>query len=517
MAKTDNSKLHNKPTVLIVMDGFGIPKDVRRSGITAENTQNIQNLCARFPNTKIRASEEYVGLPKGQAGTSEVGHMTIGSGRVTYQPLVRINKEIETGDFYKNKEFLKAIDYAKKNGKKIHLIGIPSDGGIHSHINHLFALLKLCKEQNFEQVFVHFIGDGRDTSPKSAKKYIRMVEKKEKELGIGKIATVVGRFYALDRDKNWDRNKFAYELWTDGKGKQFDNITKAIDNAYEMGETDEFLTPICLMQNGKPVAKIEKGDVVFSYNFRADRERQLAYILAEKNDLDFVKPLNLYVVTMTEYDEHFSCVHVAYKTEVHKNILSEVLSKNGIKQAKIAETEKYAHLTFFFNSGKQDAYECEDRFLIESKKMASYAKCPEMGAERIADKAVEILDKYDFVAINFANCDMVGHSGDKMATRIAVEVVDKCVKRVVDKVLSLGGCGIVTADHGNADIMEELDGTPNTSHTTSIVPLILFGEDYVGEKLRKDGSLADIAPTILKMMNVAIPKDMTGRVLFENK
>ena len=515
MAKTDNSKMQNKPTVLIVMDGFGVPKDVSRSGITAENTRNIQELCAKFPNTKIRASEEYVGLPKGQAGTSEVGHMTIGSGRVTYQPLVRINKEIETGNFYKNKEFLKAIDYAKKNKKKIHLIGIPSDGGIHSHINHLFALLELCKEQKVDNVFVHFVGDGRDTPPKSAKKYIRMVEMKEKELGVGKIASVVGRFYALDRDKNWDRNKLAYELWTMGEGKLFDNINKAIDAAYAAGETDEFLTPICLTEHGKPIAKIEKGDVVFSYNFRADRERQLAYILAEDNDLDFVKPLELYVVTMTEYDEHFSKVHVAYGTEVHKNILSEVLSKSGIKQAKIAETEKYAHLTFFFNSGKQDPYEGEDRFLIDSKKMASYAKCPEMGAERIANKALEILDKYKFVAINFANCDMVGHSGDKMATRIAVDVVDKCVKKVVDKALSLGGCGIVTADHGNADIMEERDGTPNTSHTTSIVPLILFGEDYVGKKLRKDGTLADIAPTILKMMNIAIPKEMTGHVLFE--
>lgn len=515
MAKNCSSESKNAPTVLIVMDGFGVAKDVSRSGITAENTRNIQQLCAKFPNTKIWASEEHVGLPKGQAGTSEVGHETIGSGRVTYQPLVKINKEIENGNFFKNEEFLKAIEYAKKFDKKIHLVGLPSDGGIHSHINHLFALLKLCKMEHAENVFVHFVGDGRDTPPKCAKNYIHMIGEQTKNLGVGKIASIVGRFYAFDRDKNWDRNALAYNLWMQGQGEKFDNADKAIDHAYAAGESDEFLKPICLIENGKPIAKIEQGDVVISYNFRSDRERQLAYMLAEDNELSFVKPLGLYVVTMSEYDEHFSNVHVAYKNEIHTNILSEVLSKNGIKQAKIAETEKYAHLTFFFNSGKQDAYDGEDRFLINSEKMASYAGCPAMGAERIADKAVQILDQYQFVAINFANCDMVGHSGDKMATRIAVDVVDRCVKRVVDKALALGGCGIVTADHGNADIMEEPDGTPNTAHTTSVVPLIVFGEKYVGKKLITDGTLADIAPTILNLMHIPVPKEMTGRTLFE--
>ena len=511
----ENKFCGNRPVVLIVMDGFGVPNDEKKSGITRNNTKNLQQLCSQFPNTTIRASEEFVGLPKGQAGTSEVGHMTIGSGRVTYQPLVRINRDIESGVFFENEQFLKMIDYAKSNNKNIHLIGIPSDGGIHSHINHLFALLKLCKMKGVEKVFIHFVGDGRDPPPKSIKKYINQVEKVQKELGVGKIASVVGRFYALDRDKNWDRNKVAYELWTEGKGKTFDDINKAIDNAYSMGETDEFLTPIVITEKGKPVATIEKGDVVLSYNFRADRERQLAYVLAERNDLTFVKPLDLYVVTMTEYDEHFKNVHVAYKTEANNNILSQVISENNIPQAKIAETEKYAHLTFFFNSGKQDAYPLEDRFLINSQKMASYAGCPEMGAERIADKAVEILDKYGFVAINFANCDMVGHSGDKNATRKAVEIVDKCVKKVVDRALQLGGCGIVTADHGNADIMEDEDGTPNTAHSKSVVPLIVFGQQYKGTKLKENMTLADIAPTILKMLKLPIPREMTGQIIFE--
>ena len=510
------SKIDDKsPVVLIVMDGFGVPKDENRSGILSSNTKNLQQLCAQFPNTTIRASEEFVGLPKGQAGTSEVGHMTIGSGRVTYQPLVRINRDIESGAFFENEQFLKMIDYAKDNDKSIHLIGIPSDGGIHSHISHLFALLKLCKMKNVKKVFIHFVGDGRDTPPKSIKKYIKQVKNVQKEQGVGKIASVVGRFYALDRDKNWDRNKVAYELWTEGKGKKFDKVNKAIDNAYSLGETDEFLTPITITVNDKPIATIEKGDVVLSYNFRADRERQLAYILAEDNDLDFVKPLDLYVVTMTEYDEHFRNVHVAYKTQINNNILSQVISEHNIPQAKIAETEKYAHLTFFFNSGKQDSYPLEDRFLINSQKMASYASCPEMGAQKITEKAVEILDKYKFVAINFANCDMVGHSGDKNATRIAVDIVDKCVKKVVDRALELGGCGIVTADHGNADIMEDEDGTPNTAHSKSVVPLLVFGQQYKGIKLKKNMTLADIAPTILSMLNLPIPKEMTGHVIFE--
>ncbi len=503
----------SKKTCLIIMDGFGIPKDFSRSGITPLNTKNLQEFKNEFSYTQIGASEQFVGLPKGQAGTSEVGHMTIGSGRVTYQILVRINMDIESGAFFKNEELLKAIKYAKQNKKKIHLIGLPTDGGIHSHIEHLFALLEMCKQNKFYDVFIHFIGDGRDTPPKSIKKYLSQVEDYTKLVGCGKIASIVGRFYALDRDKNFDRNKKAYELWTSGIGNKFDDVYDAVDFAYKNNQTDEFIEPISITSNGSPIGLIEEKDVVISYNFRADRERQLAFVMAEKNDLDFVKNLDLYFVTMTEYDENFRNVHIVYKNEQPKNILSEVLSNNGVKQVKIAETEKYAHLTFFFNSGKQDTFKNEDRILINSEKMSSYASCPQMGAREITRKALEVMDNYDFIAINFANCDMVGHSGDLQATIKAVQVVDECVKIVVDEMLKRNGQGIVTADHGNADVMRYEDGTPNTAHTTSLVPLIIFG---VGKKtLREDGTLADIAPTILSMMNIDKPFEMTGQNLIK--
>ncbi len=494
------------------MDGVGIPKDLEKSGIIPENTVNLRKLENDFSFTTLFASEEYVGLPMGQAGTSEVGHMTIGDGRVNFQPLVKINKEIESGAFFKNKKLNDAIDYAMINHKKIHLIGLTSDGGVHSHIEHLFAILELCKKRKFYDVFIHFVSDGRDTEQKSVKRYLEQVVDYTKLVGCGTLATIVGRFYAFDRDKNYDRNKLAYDLWVSGKGEKFENYNHAIEKAYKAGETDEFIKPIVLTNKGKPVAEIQEGDVVISYNFRADRERQLTYVMAEDNDLDFVEKLNLYFVTMTEYDENFKNVHVIYKNESHDKILSQVLSENGVKQVKIAETEKYAHLTFFFNSGKQDTFENEDRILINSEKMASYASFPEMSARKIADKAVEVMDKYDFIAINFANCDMVGHSGDKMATRKAMQVVDECVKKVVDEVLKRGGQGIVTADHGNADIMEYDDHSPHTSHTIAKVPLILFGDMKV--ELHENGTLADIAPTLLKMMNIKIPVEMTGKPLF---
>ena len=509
--------MNKKLTTLIIMDGFGVPQDKTRSGIIDENTKNINELIKNNAYATLRASEEYVGLPAGQAGTSEVGHMTIGSGRVTYQPLVRINKEIENKEFFKNEILNWAIDEAKKNKKALHLIGMPSDGGIHSHINHLFALLDLCKQKDFKDVYIHFIGDGRDTPPKSAKKYLKQVEDYVKACGVGKLATIIGRFYALDRDKNWDRNQIAYDAWVDGKGEYFKDWNEAIDAAYDKGETDEFIKPIILTRCNKPIVKIKENDYVISYNFRADRERQLAYVMVEDNDLSFVKKLNLNFVTMTEYDENFTKVKIAYQTESSQNLLSEVLSNAGLKQVKIAETEKYAHLTFFFNSGKQDTFEGEERVLINSEKMASYANKPEMSAEQITTKVLEAIDsnKYDFIAINFANCDMVGHSGNLDAARKATEVVDKCVKQVVDAVVAKGGQGIITADHGNADIMQYEDGSPNTAHTTAIVPFILFTGKTTDLKVRKEGTLADIAPTLLEMMGIEKPVEMTGTSMIE--
>lgn len=500
-----------KKTLLVVLDGFGVPSDLSVSAIQKDNTKFIESLKKTYPNTTLFASEEYVGLPKTQPGTSEVGHATIGAGRVMYQPLVRINKDIESGELFRNKTIVDALSYAKENGKKVHLIGITSDGGIHSHINHLLALIKMCKEFGNDKVFIHFVGDGRDTNPKSAVKYLKQVDDCVKTEGVGVISSIVGRFYAFDRDKNYDRNKIAYDLWVRDKGKKFDDYEKAIAEAYKNGETDEFLTPILLDENGK----VENGDVIISYNFRSDRERQLAYVMAEENDLDFTEKIDLKFVCMTEYDENFKNVPVAYRTEKPNNILSQVLSENNVKQAKIAETEKYAHLTFFFNSGKQDNYKNEDRFLISSEKKASYASCPEMSAEKIANKFLEIVDNYDFVAINFANCDMVGHSGDKEATMRAVKIVDEQLKRVVEGVLLRGGQGIVTADHGNADVMAYPDGSPNTSHTTAKVPVIVFGAGDV--KLKDNLSLDSIAPTLLEMMNIPCPEDMTGESLIEKE
>ena len=508
--------MDKKLTTLIIMDGFGVPTDKSRSGITEENTVNLRALKEKYSYATLRASEEYVGLPTGQAGTSEVGHMTIGSGRVTYQPLVRINREIESKDFFKNETLNWAIDEAKAKQKAVHLIGMPSDGGIHSHINHLFALLDLCKQKEMNKVFIHFICDGRDTPPKSTKTYIKQVEDYCKKVGVGKLATIIGRFYALDRDKNWDRNKIAYDSWVLGEGKKAKDWEPAIDEAYANGETDEFIKPIVLTRCNRPITTIKEGDCVISYNFRADRERQLAYVMVEDNDLDFVKDLKLNFVTMTEYDENFKKVHIAYKTEAATNLLSEVLANNGYRQVKIAETEKYAHLTFFFNSGKQDTYDKEDRILINSEKMASYANKPEMSAEKITEEALKVIaeDKYDFIAINFANCDMVGHSGNKEAATKATEIVDKCVKKVVDAIVAKGGQGIITADHGNADIMQYEDGSPNTAHTTAIVPFILFDSDETKKNLREEGTLADIAPTLLKMLNIEIPNEMTGKPMF---
>ena len=506
--------MKKKLTTLIIMDGFGIPTDFERSGITKDNTKNLQELKEKYSYSTLRASEEYVGLPNGQPGTSEVGHQTIGSGRVTYQPLVKINKDIESGEFFNNKVLNDAIDGAKKDNKNLHLIGMVSDGGIHSHINHLFALLDLCKKKNFDNVYIHFISDGRDTPPKSVKTYLKQVEDYITKNKVGKLATIIGRFYALDRDQNWDRNKIAYNAWVLGEGVQSNEPYTAIDNAYNDGQTDEFIKPIVITKNNKPEVTIEKGDYVISYNFRADRERQLAYVMVEDNPLEFVKKLNLNFVTMTEYDENFKKVKIAYSPDVSSNLLSEVLSNNGIKQVKVAETEKYAHLTFFFNSGKQDTYNGEDRILISSEKMASYASKPEMSADKITDQVLTVIDKYDFIAINFANCDMVGHSGVKSAARIATKVVDECVKKVVDAVISRGGQGIITADHGNADIMEYPDGSPHTSHTTAIVPFILFDSEEPKKNLRKEGTLADIAPTILKMLDIEIPSVMTGKPMF---
>lgn len=434
--------------------------------------------------------------------------MTIGAGRRLYQMLQKINRSIESREFFKNETLLSSLKYALENKKKVHLIGITSDGGIHSHIDHLFALMGLCKQENISPI-IHFVSDGRDTPPLSAKEYVKKVLDKIDDIGVGRLATIIGRYYAFDRDKNYDRNKVAYELWVNSKGKKYDDAFKAIDEAYKSGESDEFLTPIVLSDEGQ----IEDGDVAISYNFRTDRERQTAFVLSQKNDLDFTKNLNLYFVTMTRYDDSLDNIHVVFENDSPQKILSEVLSNSGIKQLKVAETEKFAHLTFFFNSGRIEPYPLEERILIDSKKLPSYASVPQMSAKKIVEAVLENIDKYDFIAVNFANSDMVGHSGDINATKKAVEVVDECVMKLVEAILLRGGQGIITSDHGNADKMQYENGEKCTSHTLAKVPCIVFGKNYKGRKLIDNLDLSSIAPTILGMMNIQVPKEMTGELL----
>lgn len=507
----------NKLTTLIIMDGVGIPKDLSVSAVLPTNTLNLQRFANNYPHGKLEASGLAVGLPEWQTGTSDVGHLTIGTGRVNYQPLARINKAIESGEFYKNKAILDAINHAIKNIVPLHLIGIASDGGVHSHINHLLALIKLASEKKVKQLFIHFISDGRDTPQKSALTYLKQVENAIKIYKTGEIVDVVGRFYALDRDNNWDRVQIAYDAYTKGKGKPVNDIEAGIKEAYDSGETDEFLTPIIKMKGGKPAGIIKENDSVIIFNYRADRERQLARVLSWDNNFDFTTNLNLNLITMTNYDESLKGVKIAFPSIEIKNILSEILSEKGYKQLKIAETEKFAYITFAFNAGRNEAFFNEDRILISSEKLKTYDVKPEMCAREIANAVVEEIskNKYDVIIINFANGDMVGHSGNLEATKIAVGVVDECVGKVVDATLLANGRAIITADHGNSDIMVYEDGTPNKSHTMALVPVIIVDNDYKDKAKTKElsGTLADIAPTMLKLLGEKIPKDMSGKSL----
>jgi len=506
--------MDKKTTCLIIMDGFGYPRELKRSAITKSNTKFLQSLAMKYPATLIHASEGFVGLPKGQSGTSEVGHLTIGTGRINKQKLVMINDDIKSGVLFKNPSLVRAMENAKTKGKALHLLGIPTDGGVHGHINHLFALLKMAKENNVRDVYIHFFADGRDVPPKSAKKYVTKVENYCKNIGVGKIANVIGRFYALDRDKNWDRVEKAYDCIVRGKGFTASSAQKAVDMAYGRGETDEFILPT-VVTTDKPIV-IKGGDSIISYNYRADRERQLAYVFDPDNDLTYTdKKLKTVFVCMCEYDKTLKNCLVAYKEKGLKNILSEYISEKGLSQLKLAETEKFAYITYAFNNWRVDPYPNEERILIPSKKLKLYSENPEMGAYQIAEKAIEGIEsgKYDAVILNFANCDMVGHSGDMSATKIAVKTVDECVKKVVEAVEIIGGNAIITADHGNADEMVYPDGGKNTSHTTALVPFMLAGKEFIGRELRKKGTLADIAPTILDVMGLEKPVEMTGNSL----
>jgi 2,3-bisphosphoglycerate-independent phosphoglycerate mutase len=457
-----------------------------------------------------------VGLPEGQMGNSEVGHLNIGAGRVVYQELTRITKDITDGGFFKKQEFLDAIDNAKKNGTKLHAYGLTSDGGVHSHLDHLYALLKLAKMQGLDNVYIHCFMDGRDVPPDSGKGYIEQLEAKIKEIGIGEIATVMGRYYAMDRDNRFERVEKAYAAMVRGEGVTAASAAEAMQQSYDKGEMDEFVMPTVVVKNGKPVAKIEAGDSVVFYNFRPDRAREITRTLTQEDFSGFPRELfPLYYVCMTQYDQTFKGVHIAYKPVSLSNTLGEYLAKNGKKQFRIAETEKYAHVTFFFNGGVEKPSDGEDRFLIPSPKVATYDLKPEMSACEVAEEAVKHIEsgEYDVMILNFANPDMVGHTGVDEAAVKAVTTVDNCVAKVIGAIQKMGGEAIITADHGNSEKMLDENGGPFTAHTTNPVPVILVSERFKHAKLRSGGILADLAPTLLELIGLPVPEEMTGSTL----
>ena len=501
-----------KPLILMIMDGFGIGPDYGNA-IAAAKKPNLDRLFAENPITKIGASGLSVGLPDGQMGNSEVGHTNIGAGRIVYQELTRITKSIDDGDFFQNPAFVGAVDKAAAGGKALHLMGLLSDGGVHSHNAHLYALLKLAKQHGCEKVYVHAFLDGRDVPPSSGADYVADCEARMKELGVGKIATVMGRYYAMDRDNRWERVSKAYAAMVYGEGAQASDPVQAVKDSYANGVTDEFVVPAVCVKN----ATVEAGDSVIFFNFRPDRAREITRTFVDPEFKGFERkkgffPLNF--VCMTQYDATMPNVDVAFRPEALKNTFAEYISGKGLTQLRIAETEKYAHVTFFFNGGVETVYPGEERALIQSPKVATYDLKPEMSAYLVTDELLKRIDsgKYDVIILNFANCDMVGHTGVFDAAKAAVEAVDECVGKVVDDIRRHGGVALITADHGNAEQMLAQDGTPFTAHTTNLVPFCVVGYPC---KLREGGKLADIAPTMLKILGLPQPPEMTGKSIIE--
>ena len=496
----------------MILDGWGIASDPKVSAIDQANTPVMHALMAKYPHSKLNTSGMAVGLPEGQMGNSEVGHMNIGAGRIVYQMLARINKDVQEGHLIENPELLKAFDYAQANNKKVHLLGLLSDGGVHSHILHLQGLLDAAHAKGLKDVFVHAFTDGRDTDPEGGLQYITQLEEHIKKT-TGKIASIIGRYYAMDRDNRWERVKLAYDLLVKGTGKHCTSALDGILSSYAAGVTDEFVHPIVVTDgNDKPVAMIEDGDVVIFFNFRTDRGRELTTVLSQHDiPAQGMHPLkDLYYVTFTRYDEAFNDVHVVYDNDNLTHTLGEVLEAHHKKQIRIAETEKYPHVTFFFSGGREEPFKGESRIMVPSPKVATYDLQPEMSAYEVKDKIVAELNKKeaDFVCLNFANADMVGHTGVFSAAVKACETVDECVGEVVQAARLNGYDVIIIADHGNSDYMINADGTPNTAHTTNPVPCILVHADYKGGL--KDGKLGDLAPTILELMGIEKPAEMTG-------
>ncbi len=508
-----------KPVMLIILDGFGLGKEYSGNAIKLAKTPNIDRFLKEYESTTLEASGLAVGLPEGQMGNSEVGHLNIGSGRIIYQDLTKISKSIEDGDFFEKEEFLKAIINAKKNNKKIHLIGLVSSGGVHSHNTHLYALLKLMKNQDFHQVYIHAILDGRDVPPTAGKADIKELIDKIKEIGVGEVATISGRYYAMDRDKRWERTELAYDAFVLGLGKEAMDPVMAIEKSYKENITDEFIIPTVIKKDRDPVATVDNGDSIIFFNFRPDRARQITRAFVDEvfQGFERKKKVNTFYVTMTEYDKTIENTYVAYREKAPNNTLGQYISKKGLSQLRIAETEKYAHVTFFFNGGIEEPFENEDRALISSPKVATYDLQPEMSALEVKNEVLDRLktDKYDLIILNFANPDMVGHTGVVSATIKAIETVDSCLGEIVELLLEKGGKALITSDHGNAEMLiDEQDGSPITAHTSNKVPLILVGDKDVE---LQEGILADLAPTILELLGLEKPEEMTGNSLIKRE
>ncbi len=509
-----------KPVALIILDGFGLRDGVQGNAVEQAKKPNYDRIKAEFPYTTLTACGEAVGLPEGQMGNSEVGHLNIGAGRIVYQDLTRITKSVRDGDFYDNETLLGAVRHAKQNGTKLHLYGLLSDGGVHSHIAHLFALLELAKKEDLKEVYIHAFLDGRDVAPDSAKKYMEQLVAKTEELGVGHIATVQGRYYAMDRDKRWERVEKSYRAMVYGEGPTHTDPVKAIEENYEKAIYDEFVLPTVIVDGeGKPLTTVESNDSVIFFNFRPDRAIQLSLVFTNEDFQGFDRgpgrPLNLHYVCMTVFAETVKGF-VAYSPKNLDNTLGEVLVQNGLKQLRTAETEKYPHVTFFFSGGRDVELPGEKRVLINSPKVATYDLQPEMSAYELAASTVKEIQsgEHDVIILNFANADMVGHSGMLEPAIKAVEAVDECLGQVLDAIHAAGGVALITADHGNAETVRNPDDSPNTAHTTSPVPFIITDRTFT---LRSGGILADIAPTMLDILGVAAPAEMTGTTLIESK
>jgi len=503
----------NKKTLLMILDGWGIGDGTKSDVISSVPTPNMDFFKKNYPNSRLFACGEDVGLPEGQMGNSEVGHLNIGAGRIIYQDLVKINMECKTGDIRRNKILTDAFSYARDNNKQVHFMGLLSDGGVHSLDKHLYYLCDMTGDYGIKNVFIHGFGDGRDTDPRSGKGYMKnLLDNLSKSNG--RVASFIGRYYAMDRDKRWERIKEGYDLIVHGKGTPTTDILNAMQKSYDAGVTDEFMKPIVVVDgDGNAIGTIKEGDVIVFFNFRNDRAKELTIALTQK-DLpeEGMKTMPLYYCTMTPYDATFKGLHVIYPKENADNTIGEVLARAGKKQLRIAETEKYAHVTFFFSGGREEVFENEDRIMIPSPKVATYDLQPEMSAYQVKNAVIKAIEteKYDFICLNFANGDMVGHTGVYEAIMKAVTTVDECAGAVVNAARSKGYDVLIIADHGNADMVINPDGSPNTAHSLNPVPCILVSDDY---KTIKEGILADVTPTLLTIMGIPVPADMTGKVL----